>query len=194
VWFELEDSILPKDIFLQTELFDGRSQLYCKYDFYKEPTNLAPVLTRAEGCGCHDHQNSIYELLVGIGISSIDSFFKRDIYDLALNINLESPIDLFIQEETNIVSVDLLLDHFSSRKRNRNHYIVMMKLFENSFFENEFHSSLATLLNDKESHIEFGEEDPIFNNPKISWAVKNHSDFVATAPKIKTFAHSINWI
>ena len=83
------------------------------------------------------------------------------------------------------MSVDLLLNHFSTRKRTRNHYVVLMKLLENSFFKDKFPNNLSIFLHDKEAKIDFGESDTIFNNPKISWVVKNHTDFVATAPNIK---------
>jgi hypothetical protein len=69
-----------------------------------------------------------------------------------------------------------------------------MKLLENSFFEEKFPSNIATFLNDKEASLDFGEEDTIYENPKISWAVKDHTDFVAKAPKMKSYSYSLNWM
>ena len=69
-----------------------------------------------------------------------------------------------------------------------------MKLLENSFFEEKFPSNIAIFLHDKEASTDFGEEDMIYENPKISWAVKDHTDFVATAPKLKSFSYSMNWM
>ena len=66
----------------------------------------------------------------------------------------------------------------------------MMKLLENSFFEEKYPADLHFLLHDKEAQTEVGEVETMFSHPKISWAVSDHSDYVTKSPSIDSIAYS----
>ena len=66
----------------------------------------------------------------------------------------------------------------------------MMKLLENSFFEDKYPDDLHFLLHDKEAQTEVGEVETIFSHPKLSWVVKDHYDYVTTSPSIDSFSYS----